>query len=62
MENIQKMKRMAKLSDVILKYGFEELFDRSGVEKFIPKKMLHRNKKSENTKATSVFEKIRLAM
>ncbi|WP_249111560.1 hypothetical protein [Leptotrichia sp. oral taxon 221] len=39
MEVIDRIKRMKKLSDVLLKYGFEELFDRTGMERFIPNKL-----------------------
>ena len=59
---VQKFKRMAKLSEVLFKYGFEELFDRSGIEKFIPNRIKQKSKKIENIKATSFPERIRMAM
>lgn len=59
---IQKFKRMARLSEILFKYGFEELFDRSGIEKFIPNKIKQKSKKIENIKATSFPERIRMAM
>lgn len=59
---VQKFKRMAKLSEVLFKYGFEELFDRSGIDKFIPNRIKQKSKRIENIKATSFPERIRMAM
>ena len=62
MEVIDRIKRMKKLSDVLLKYGFEELFDRTGMERFIPNKLAKNSKRLENIRETSFPERIRLAM
>ena len=62
MEVIDRIKRMKKLSDVLLKYGFEELFDRTGMERFIPNRLAKNSKRLENIRETSFPERIRLAM
>lgn len=62
MEVIDRIKRMKKLSDILLKYGFEELFDRTGMERFIPNRLAKNSKRLENIRETSFPERIRLAM
>ena len=59
--NIEKVKRAARLSEILIRYGFEELFDRSGIEKFIPEKIANKSKRIENITSQSLYERIRLA-
>ena len=59
----QKTKRVMKLSGVIAKYGFDELFKRGELEKYIPKNVKRRyNDKIEEINSYTFYERIRMAI
>lgn len=59
----QKTKRVMKLSGVIAKYGFDELFKRGELEKYIPKKVKRKySDKIEEINSYTFYERIRMAI
>ena len=59
----QKTKRVMKLSGVIAKYGFDELFKRGELEKYIPKNVKRRySDKIEEINSYTFYERIRMAI
>ena len=59
----QKTKRVMKLSGVIAKYGFDELFKRGELEKFIPKNVKRKySEKIEEINSYTFYERIRMAI
>lgn len=59
----QKTKRVMKLSGVIAKYGFDELFKRGELEKYIPKNVKRRYiDKIEEINSYTFYERIRMAI
>lgn len=62
MDNIKKLIRTTKLAEVLIKYGLEELLDRSGIEKFVPESVAQKSTTIENIRSNSLYERIRMAM
>ena len=59
----QKTKRVMKLSGVIAKYGFDELFKRGELEKYIPKNVKRKySDKIEEINSYTFYERIRMAI
>lgn len=59
----QKTKRIMKLSGVIAKYGFDELFKRGELEKYIPKNVKRKySDKIEEINSYTFYERIRMAI
>ena len=59
----QKTKRVMKLSGVIAKYGFDELFKRGELEKYIPKNVKRKySDKIEKINSYTFYERIRMAI
>ena len=59
----QKTKRVMKLSGVIAKYGFNELFKRGELEKYIPKNVKRKySDKIEEINSYTFYERIRMAI
>ena len=59
----QKTKRVMKLSGVIVKYGFDELFKRGELEKYIPKNVKRKySDKIEEINSYTFYERIRMAI
>ena len=59
----QKAKRVMKLSGVIAKYGFDELFKRGELEKYIPKNVKRKySDKIEEINSYTFYERIRMAI
>lgn len=59
----QKTKRVMKLSAVIAKYGFDELFKRGELEKYIPKNVKRKySDKIEEINSYTFYERIRMAI
>ena len=59
----QKTKRVMKLSGVIAKYGFDELFKRGELEKYIPKNVKRKySEKIEEINSYTFYERIRMAI
>lgn len=62
MDNIKKLKRMAKLVAVLSKYGFETLVTETGVKKLIPKGYIEHSEKRKEIFSQSTYVRIRLAL
>lgn len=62
MNNFKKIKRGYKLSEVLIKYGLEDFFDRSGIERFFPDDVVKKSTTLENIRSRSMYERIRLAL
>ena len=62
-KELEKIKRIKKLSDVLMKYGFEEILSRSGLEKRLPKRIVGRNReKIKDIKSRTIYERVRMAL
>ena len=62
-KELEKIKRIKKLSDVLMKYGFEEILSRSGLEKRLPKRIAGRNReKIKDIKSRTIYERVRMAL
>ncbi|WP_369712707.1 ABC1 kinase family protein [Leptotrichia sp. HSP-342] len=60
---IQKTKRLVKLSSVIAQYGFDELFKRGDLEKYIPRNIKRKySDKIDEINACTFYERIRMAI
>ena len=60
---IQKTKRLVKLSSVIAQYGFDELFKRGDLEKYIPGNIKRKySDKIDEINACTFYERIRMAI
>ncbi|MEO2071137.1 MAG: AarF/UbiB family protein [Zunongwangia sp.] len=60
--NSKKLKRTGKLLRVLTKYGFEDIFDRSNIQKIIPQSVKEKNQQIERISSSSVYERIRMVM
>lgn len=62
-KELEKIKRIKKLSDVLMKYGFEEILSRSELEKRLPKRIAGRNReKIKDIKSRTIYERVRMAL
>lgn len=62
-KELEKIKRIKKLSDVLMKYGFEEILSRSELEKRLPKRIVGRNReKIKDIKSRTIYERVRMAL
>ena len=62
-KELEKIKRIKKLSDVLMKYGFEEILSRSELEKRLPKRIVRRNReKIKDIKSRTIYERVRMAL
>jgi len=62
-KELEKIKRIKKLADVLMKYGFEEILSRSELEKRLPKRIVGRNReKIKDIKSRTIYERIRMAL
>ena len=62
-KELEKIKRIKKLSDVLMKYEFEEILSRSGLEKRLPKRIVGRNReKIKDIKSRTIYERVRMAL
>lgn len=60
---IQKTKRLVKLSSVIVQYGFDELFKRGELEKYLPGNIKRKySDKIDEINACTFYERIRMAI
>ena len=62
-KELEKIKRIKKLADVLMKYGFEEILSRSELEKRLPKRIVGRNRgKIKDIKSRTIYERVRMAL
>ena len=62
-KELEKIKRIKKLSDVLMKYEFEEILSRSELEKRLPKRIVGRNReKIKDIKSRTIYERVRMAL
>ena len=62
-KELEKIKRIKKLADVLMKYGFEEILSRSELEKRLPKRIVRRNReKIKDIKSRTIYERVRMAL
>lgn len=62
-KELEKIKRIKKLSDVLMKYGFEEILSRSELEKRLPKRIVGWNReKIKDIKSRTIYERVRMAL
>lgn len=62
-KELEKIKRIKKLADVLMKYGFEEILSRSELEKGLPKRIVGRNRgKIKDIKSRTIYERVRMAL
>ena len=62
-KELENIKRIKKLSDVLMKYGFEEILSRSELEKRLPKRIAGRNReKIKDIKSRTIYERVRMAL
>ena len=62
-KELEKIKRIKKLSDVLMKYGFEEILSKSELEKRLPKRIVGRNReKIKDIKSRTIYERVRMAL
>ena len=62
-KELEKIKRIKKLADVLMKYGFEEILSRSELEKRLPKRLVGRNReKIKDIKSRTIYERVRMAL
>ena len=62
-KELEKIKRIKKLADVLMKYGFEEILSRSELEKRRPKRFVGRNReKIKDIKSRTIYERVRMAL
>lgn len=62
-KELEKIKRIKKLADVLMKYGFEEILSRSELEKRLPKRIAGRNReKIKDIKSRTIYERVRMAL
>ena len=62
-KELEKIKRIKKLADVLMKYGFEEILSRSELEKRLPKRVVGRNReKIKDIKSRTIYERVRMAL
>ena len=62
-KELEKIKRIKKLSDVLMKYCFEEILSRSELEKRLPKRIAGRNReKIKDIKSRTIYERVRMAL
>jgi ABC-1 domain protein len=62
-KELEKIKRIKKLADVLMKYGFEEILSRSELEKRFPKRIVGRNRgKIKDIKSRTIYERVRMAL
>lgn len=62
-KELEKIKRIKKLSDVLMKYGFEEILSRSELEKRLSKRIVGRNReKIKDIKSRTIYERVRMAL
>ena len=62
-KELEKIKRIKKLADVLMKYGFEEILSRSEIEKRLPKRIVGRNRgKIKDIKSRTIYERVRMAL
>ena len=60
---MQKTRRLMKLSSVIAKYGFDELFKRGELERYIPKNVKRKySDKIDEINSCTFYERIRMAI
>ena len=60
---MQKTRRLMKLSSVIVKYGFDELFKRGELERYIPKNVKRKySDKIDKINSCTFYERIRMAI
>ena len=60
---MQKTRRLMKLSSVIAKYGFDELFKRGELERYIPKNVKRKySDKIDEINSYTFYERIRMAI
>ena len=62
-KELEKIKRIKKLADVLMKYGFEEILSRSELEKRLPKRIVGWNReKIKDIKSRTIYERGRMAL
>ena len=62
-KELEKIKRIKNLADVLMKYGFEEILSRSELEKRLPKRIVGRNReKIKDIKSRTIYERVRMAL
>ena len=62
-KELEKIKRIKKLADVLMKYGFEEILSRSELEKRLPKRIVGWNReKIKDIKSRTIYERVRMAL